>query len=38
MNSIFDGREVYKPYDFPEIETRFTEPIQDNYWIHRELE
>lgn len=38
MSSIFDGREVYKPYDYPEIETRFTEPIQDNYWIHRELE
>jgi len=38
MSSIFDGRDIYKPYDFPEIETRFTEPIQDNYWIHRELE
>ena len=38
MNSIFDGRETYKPNDYPEIEKRFTEPVQDNYWIHRELE
>jgi ribonucleotide reductase beta subunit family protein with ferritin-like domain len=38
MSSIFDGREVYKPYDFPEVEKNFTEPIQDGYWVHRELE
>ena len=38
MSSIFDSRETYKPYDYPEVEKRFTEPVQDNYWIHRELE
>jgi len=38
MSSIFEGREVYKPYDFPEVEKNFTEPVQDGYWVHRELE
>lgn len=38
MSSIFDSREVYKPYDYPEIEVNFTQPIQDNYWVHRELD
>lgn len=37
MSSIFDSREVYKPFDFPEIELNFSQPIEDNYWIHREL-
>jgi len=35
---IFDKREAYKPFEYPEIETSFIYPIQDTYWVHREIE
>jgi ribonucleoside-diphosphate reductase beta chain len=35
--SVFEGRERFKPYDYPEVETRFINPIKLTYWIHEKL-
>lgn len=34
---IFDKREAYKPFEYPEV-TRFTEAMSKSYWVHSEVE
>lgn len=34
---IFDKREAYKPFEYPEV-TRFTDAMSKSYWVHSEVE
>lgn len=35
--SLFDKRENYKPFEYPEVMT-FVEAIQKSYWVHNEVD
>ena len=34
---IFDKREAYKPFEYPEV-TKFTDAMSKSYWVHSEVE